>query len=380
MAVALALPGCSTIKGWFSSDDKDATAPAELTDITPTIEIRELWSQSIGDGEERLGLRQHPAVVDGAVYAADLEGRVRALDAQTGKEIWEIETEYQLSGGPGAGEGVVVVGGLNGDIVALDAATGSQRWHATTTSEVITAPAVAGGLAIVRSNDGRTSAYDLANGERRWTFDQQQLPSLTVRGNAEPVVANGIVYLGDAGGTVTALDLRTGLRRWEQVVAQPEGRTDLERMADVDGELAVSGSLLYAISFKGQALAMSSDSGAPLWNRDIGSYAGMAVTEQRVLAVDTHGTAWSLDRFGGSAMWRQEALARRWLTTPAIQGNYMVVGDYDGYLHWIDLDSGEIAARERLQGSAIRATPQVGADGTLYAISTDGKLAAYRID
>lgn len=378
LVLALALPGCATVRGWFSSSD-DAAGPAELTDITTTVDVSQQWSRSIGGGERRLGLRQQPAVDGGRLYTASLDGRVLAIDAATGNEIWRTDTDLSFSGGPGVGGGVVVAGGLDGEVVAFDADSGAERWRALTTSEIIAAPRVADGLVVVRSNDGRISGYELATGERRWTFEQP-LPPLTVRGSAAPVVERGAVFVGYDDGTVISLDLQSGLRRWEQVVAQPEGRTDLERMADIDGELALADSLLYAVSFHGQTLAMSADSGAPLWNRELGSYAGLAWSGARLLTVDTDGTLWSIDRFGGEAMWRQEALARRWLTTPAIQGNYAVVGDLEGYLHWIDLNSGELAARVRVQNAPIRATPQVGADGTLYAVTTDGRLAAYRID
>ncbi|MFC4727513.1 outer membrane protein assembly factor BamB [Coralloluteibacterium thermophilus] len=379
LVLSVGLPGCTTVRGWFSSSKEDPTAPAALTEFAQTVNVSRQWSRSIGKGERRLGSRQHPAVMGDRLYTANQEGRVLAIEAATGREIWRTDTEVAFTGGPGAGEGVVVAGGLKGEVVAFDAGTGAERWRASTSSEVITAPQVSSGLVVVRSNDGRIAAFELSSGQRRWIFEQA-LPTLTVRGNAAPVVAGGIVFAGYDNGTVVALDLQTGLRRWEQIVAQPEGRTDLERMADVDGELVVADSLLYATSFKGQTLAMAAESGAPLWNRELGSYAGLAATGTRLIAVDTAGTVWSLDRFGGEAMWRQEALARRWLTTPAVQGNYAVVGDLEGYLHWIDLGTGNLAARVRVQRAPIRATPQVGPDGTLYAVTTDGQLAAYRID
>ncbi len=378
---AFALAGCSTIKGWFGGKSKkeNVNPPAELVDFTPTVEVRELWSTSLGDGEGRLGLRQKPAIADGRVYAADDEGRVYALDAGSGKQVWETETELQLSGGPGAGEGVVVVGGLDGDVIAFDAGSGAEKWKSKVTSEVISTPQIASGLVVVRANDGRAFGLDLADGKRKWVFDQP-LPTLTVRGNASPIVVDGsTVYLGYDNGSVVALSLADGLRMWEQSVAQPEGRTELERMNDVDGDLAVADGVVYATSFKGQTLAMGAADGRPLWNRDLGSYAGLGLAGDRLVTSDTDGSVYALDRNGGEAVWKNDKLGWRWLTTPAVQGDYAVVGDLEGYLHWLKLDSGELAARTRVQRSPIRATPQVGADGTLYAVTTEGKLAAYRI-
>lgn len=376
-----ALAGCTTLKKWFGGKSKkeNVNPPAELVEFSPTVKIRELWSTSLGDGEGRLGLRQKPALADSRVYAADDEGRVYALDAGSGKQLWETETELSLSGGPGTGEGVVVVGGLDGEVIAFDAQSGAEKWKSKITSEVISTPQIASGLVIVRANDGRTFGLDLADGKRKWVYDQP-VPTLTVRGNASPIVVDGsFIYLGYDTGSVVALSLADGLRVWEQTVAQPEGRTELDRMNDVDGDLVVADGVIYATSFKGQTVALSAADGRPLWNRDLGSYAGLGLAGERLIAADTAGAVYALDRSGGEAVWKQDKLGWRWLSTPAVQGDYAVVGDLEGYLHWLKLDTGELAARTRVQKSPILATPQVGADGTLYAVTTEGELAAYRI-
>lgn len=378
--IAVALSGCSTLKGWFGSKSKkdNVDPPAELVKFAATAGVQRLWVESTGDGEGRLGLRQAPAILDAHVYVANGGGDVSALDLNSGKALWSVETGLRLSGGPGASEGVVVVGGLDGDVIALDAATGARKWAANAGSEIITKPLVSDGTVVVRSVDGRAIGYDLADGKRKWAFDRS-LPSLTVRGNSPPIASQGLVYFGYDDGTVVALRLQDGLRAWEQVVAESEGRTELERMADIDGELQVDANAVYAVSYKGQAMALRATNGQPGWNRDIGAYAGLALAGDRLIAADSAGTLWSIDRNSGSAMWKQDVLAHRWLSTPAVQGGYVVVGDLEGYLHWLNLETGELAARERIQGAPIRATPQVSPDGVLVAVTTDGKLAAYRL-
>src|SRR5690606_39946921 len=173
------------------------------------------------------------------------------------------------------------------------------------------------------------------------------IPALSVRGNGAPVSDGQLAYLGYDDGTVVALRITDGLVAWTQLVAEPEGRNDLDRMADVDGELALGFSELFATSYAGQTMAISTQNGRPLWNRDIGGYSGLALLGDRVVLSDPAGTVWALDRNTGSALWRQETLARRWLTTPAIQGNYLVVGDLDGYVHWLRSDDGVIVGRDR---------------------------------
>ena len=217
--VAMALGGCSTVKGWFAGKDaeaKKALEPAELVKFDTTVKVDRIWSANVGKGEGRVGVRQVPAVADGRVYAAALEGGVHALDLQTGKEVWEYtpakekkKAKLRLSGGPGAGDGLVVVGTLDGQVIALDAANGGEKWRARVPGEVIAAPAVAQGLVFVRSNDGRTTAFDAANGERRW-FNSQELPSLTVRGNAPVVTGPGVLFIGNDDGTLSALAMQDG--------------------------------------------------------------------------------------------------------------------------------------------------------------------------
>lgn len=373
----VALAGCSTIKGWFGSKKDKGPEPAELSEFTPSVTVGKIWSAKAGKGEGLLGVRQAPAVADGRVYAAAVKGGVQAFDLQTGAKLWSYDSDLALSGGPGVGDGLVVVGGLEGDVVALDAATGAEKWKAKVDNEVIAAPAVGQGMAFVRSNDGRVTAFDAATGERRW-FWNHEMPLLTVRGNDAPSLGPGYVFVGNDDGTVSALALADGRELWTQVIAQPDGRTELARMADVDGTPVLDGTTLYATSFKRQTLAIEAPSGRPIWAHDSGGAGRVGVAPDRVLVTDPDGIVWALDKNTGTALWSQPAMARRNLTAPAIQGDYAVVGDFEGYLHWLKLDTGELAARERTGRDPLRATPIV-ADGILIAQDTDGGLTAYRL-
>ncbi len=385
--VAMALTGCSTVKGWFAGKDaeaKKALEPAELVKFEPTVSVNKVWSANVGKGEGRVGVRQGPAVADGRVYAAALEGGVHALDLQTGKEVWEYtpakekkKPKLRLSGGPGVGDGLVVIGTLDGQVIALDASNGAEKWKAKVPGEVIAAPAVAQGLVFVRSNDGRTTALDAASGEQRW-FNTQELPSLTVRGNAPVATGPGVLFIGNDDGTLSALAMQDGRPLWEQMVGTAEGRTELERMSDIDGAPVLEGNTLFVSSFKNQTMAIEGPTGRPMWSRDHGGAGGVAVSSGNVVVTDGKGAVYGLDKASGSAMWSQQALARRSLTGAAIQGDYAVVGDYKGYLHWLRLSDGELAAREKSGGDAILAQPIV-ADGILLVQNVDGKLTAFRL-
>lgn len=374
---ATALVGCSTMKGWFSSDKKKESAPAALVDIAPKVQVSKLWSASAGKGEGAIGARQGPAIADGRVYAAALKGGVHAFDLHSGARLWSHPSKLELSGGPGVGEGVVAVGGLNGDVLALDAETGTEKWTAKVGNEVIAAPAIGMGMVFVRSNDGRVTAFDINSGERRW-FWNHEVPMLSVRGNDAPVLGPGYLFVGNDDGTVVALAANDGRPLWEQVVAPQEGRTELNRMADIDGTPVLDDATLYATSYKRKTMAIDAPSGQPLWVSDYGSSGKIAVAPNVLAVSDTDGNVFGLYKAGGSALWTQPALARRKLTAPAIQGDYAVVGDYDGYLHWMSLDNGEFAARVRAGRNRLLSAPRV-ADGILVVQDVDGKLSAFRL-
>lgn len=377
VAAMLALGGCSTIKGWFGGKSTDALKPAELTSFTATATPQRLWSVTVGGGEDRLGARQAPSVAGGRVFAAAVEGGVTALDLQTGQSLWHYPSELRLAGGPGVGDGLVVAGGLEGDVVALDAGTGALRWTAKVGNEVLAAPVIGQGVVLVRSIDGRVTAFDANNGNRLW-FWERETPALSVRGSGSPLLGPGLLFVGSDDGTLSAISLSDGRLLWEQTVAAPEGRSELDRMADIDGTPALEGTTIYATSYKGRTMAIDGPSGRPLWAHDSGGPGSVGIGPDKVVVTDPKGTVWGLDKATGTAMWQQDALARRNVTAPAVQGDYAVVGDYEGYLHWLRLGDGAFAARTKASGNAIRATPVV-VDGILLAQSTDGQLSAWRI-
>ena len=246
------------------------------------------------------------------------------------------------------------------------------------TSEVLSAPRVTADRVIVRANDGRVFGLDLADGTRKWVFDRG-LPALTVRGNSTPVGAHGLTFIGYDDGSLVAVRDQDGLQVWEQVVAEPDGRTELERMADVDGEIVIDGDQLYVASAHDKVMALVAPTGQPLWVHDVGSYGGVAVAGDKVLLSDRGGNVWALDRNSGNPAWKQNLLERRQLTTPVVHGEYAVVGDLEGYLHWIKLDTGDVVGRTRIDRAAVRGTPQVSPEGVLYALSNEGELAAFRL-
>lgn len=373
LALATLLGGCSSL-GWFGSDKPGGPAP--LVDFKPRVTVRALWSHDAGASSkgQLLGLRA--AVRGSRVAVADPKGRVTLLDAETGKEIWETKTRTPVSAGPTLGSGTVVVGTSDGQVLALDAESGSVRWQTRVTSEILSPPSVGSGIVAVRTGDGRLFGLDVESGRRLWVFDKG-VPLLSLRGTGAPVVAGDLVINGFDGGRLVAVAARDGRQVWETRIASPRGRSDLERMVDIDSAPALAEDAVYAVAYRGQVAALEPGSGKPYWQKDLSSSAGLAVDSHLVFVSDEDSVLWALDRFSGQVVWKDERMKGRQLTAPVLIARYVVVGDLEGYLHWLRREDGELVARYRVDSSGFHLAP-VASGGVLYAYGRSGTVEALR--
>jgi outer membrane protein assembly factor BamB len=373
-----ALAGCGTFADpteWFAS--AEVVEPAELIDMQNQVQPQTLWSRDVGSGTDDQRLNLEPRVVDGTVYAADAEGRVEAIDAGSGSSRWKADLDAPVSGGPGVGEGLVLVGTSDAEVIALAEDTGEERWRARVSSEILSAPAAANGVVIVHTIDGKLFGLEATNGNERWRYERE-VPVLTLRGSGSPVIAGGVVYTGTAGGKLVALRVDNGGVLWEVSVTVPSGRSELERMADIDGDPIVLGGGVFVATYQGEVAAIEERSGRVAWRRKMSSYSRMAADRRGLYLSDAEGVVWALELQSGSARWSQDALKNRRLSNTAVVGGLVVVGDFEGYLHWLDLDDGSLVARTRLGSEPITTGLQVVND-VLYAQGDGGELAAVRL-
>lgn len=374
LAALVLLNGCSWIKSWGDKDDPDD--PVELVDFEPTLKVGKVWSTDVGKGLDKAGRQLRPAYSSGSLYAADHDGLLMAIDANSGSRLWEIKTKLPFTGGPGIFGNLLMMGTQDGEVFAFDASTGTQLWSATVTSEVLAPPSAADGIVVVRCIDGRVFGLDADTGQRIWIYDHS-VPLLTLRGNAPILVRGGVVFVGYDGGQVVALRVDDGTLMWEQTLVTTEGRTELERLSDIDGQLVFIASDLLVSSYKNRLASLAADSGRLLWFKDVSSATGVAVDRINLTISDKDGNVWLLDRRNGAEFWKHNQLLRRGLTRPAFFGSFVVVGDFEGYLHWINIDDGQFAAREKLGGKGFAGPPLV-VGNTLYAMTKKGKLTAFR--
>jgi outer membrane protein assembly factor BamB len=374
LAALVLLNGCSWIKSWGDSDDPDD--PVDLVEFEPTLKVGKVWSTKVGDGLDKAGRQLRPAYSSGSLYAADHKGLLMAMDANSGNKLWEIKTKLPFTGGPGISDNLLLMGTQDGEVFAFDATTGTQRWSATVTSEVLAAPAESDGVVVVRCIDGRVFGLDADTGQRIWIYDHN-VPLLTLRGNAPLLLRAGVVFVGYDGGQVVALKQSDGVLMWEQTLVTVEGRTELERLSDIDGQLVFIASDLLVSSYKGRLASLAADSGRLLWFKEVSSATGVSVDRINLTLSDKEGHIWLLDRRNGAESWKQDQLLRRGLTRPVFYGSFIVVGDQDGYLHWINIDDGQFAAREKVGGKGFSGPPLV-VGNTLYVMTKKGELTAFR--
>ncbi len=360
-----------------SSTSKKELPPADLPDFKEEVELHKEWSRSIGEGQGDTYNMLVPAVDGEQIYAADVEGLVMALDRMSGDVLWKKDLEAPVSGAVGAGYGLVLLGTLKGEVIALDAASGEEKWRARVTSEVLAAPAVNGDVVLVQTQDDRLIAFDADTGKQRWIYENTPAV-LTLRGTGSPVLTNRLAIAGLSSGKVIALDAQRGLPVWEQRVAIPQGRSELDRVVDIDGGLLLSGGTLYAVSYQGRVAALDLQNGRIRWQREASSSMGVAQGFGNVYVSLANGSVEGIDERSASALWNNDALARRQLSAPAVFSSYVAVGDLEGYLHLISQVDGRFVGRTRIDSDGLRARPLVVGDW-LYAFGNGGKLVALTI-
>ena len=322
----------------------------------------------------RLALRV--AVVGDVAFAGGYDGEVTAMNAATGRKIWSVKTKLPLSAGPGVGDGLVVFGATNGIIIAFDALTGAERWRHRMTSEVLATPLVVKNAVVVRTEDGRLVALESSDAKQRWATEQT-VPRLSLRGTAPAVVAQDAVIAGFDNGRVVAVDLATGDVQWDTVVSTPQGRTELDRLVDIDAPVRVLGDDVYVAGFQGRIAMLARDSGQIWWARDFSSYRGFNIDGATIFASNSEGVVVAMRKTDGNVVWETSALRQRALTAPTVDGDSIVVGDYEGYLHWLSITDGGMMARTKTDGDRITNAPIV-VDGRVYVQTDGGTVIAYK--
>jgi len=332
------------IAGCVGSDKKEYP---KLDSIKSSANIHPLWVANVGAKGVRQYRQLSVAVSDDRVYSATADGYLVALQQQDGKVVWTNAIVDSISAGPVVSGSVLYVGTTEAHVFALDAESGKIIWKGDVSSEVLANPVVGDNLVFAQTIDGKVAALDKATGKKVWS-DSRTVPALTLRGTSSPIVTTDRIIAGFADGKLAALEKDTGKRLWESVVGLPTGRTDLQRMVDIDGLIQVSNDEVYAVTYQGRVSAVSVDNGRTIWTRDMSSYSGVTMDENQLYLTDAKGQVWAIDRRSGATLWRQDSLQERDVTGPVIVGDNLVVADGAGFVHWLSKEDGAFVARDDL--------------------------------
>ncbi|AEK61750.1 outer membrane protein assembly factor BamB [Collimonas fungivorans] len=365
----LILGGCSL----FSSK-KTSNQPAPLVEFNQSLKVQPVWKQSIGSAAI---FTFSPVVAGDSVFAAAADGTVTRINAANGTVAWRISAGTRLTAGAGSDGNTVAVAGEKGIVLAFDG-QGKKIWQAQASSEILSAPAVGQGLVIVRSQDNRIAAYDAATGERRWAV-LRTLPPLTLRSAPGILVVPQATFLSLPGGRLSALNLTNGGPWWEMAIGDPRGTTELERVADASGMPVIVGREVCAVAYQGRVGCFDAGSGTSHWAKPFSSDVGVGSDGKNIYAADEHGAVSAFTLDSGAVVWQNKQLANRVLTTPAVLPKAVVVGDFEGYIHFLSRDDGALIARVRADSSAVLPNPVVAGSnvifqtksGTLIAIATE---------
>lgn len=376
LATSLAtLSGCSTIGGWFGSDEP-AQQPTALSAFKASASLSRQWEAKVGAS----GPFDFSPATDGeAVYVVGREGVLASLDLASGRERWRIETGQAISAGVGVGEGLVLVGTPKGEVLAYKAGDGSLAWKARLSGEILVPPQAGAGVVAARSNDGKIALFEAQDGKQRWV-SSRVLPALTLREQAHLLITDKALYAGQAGGKLAALSLVNGAPLWESNIALPRGVTELERIADVVGPLAIDEQLICAAAYQGRIACVDRMSGNGVWARELSALRGVDMDDRYLFAGDDQGVLLAYERLRGGNAWKQDKLRERKLSSPvAVAGRFVAVGDFQGHIHLLNAEDGAFAARADTDGSAIKGV-MIPLKSGLIAQTANGAVFAFRIE
>lgn len=375
------LSGCSLFSG-----EEDVVKMSPLPKVENQFTPTKVWQSSVGNGVGEFYSNLHPAWQGGTVYAADRHGLVKAVSADDGKQIWQTNLAEKtgffssnisalLSGGLTVEGSHIFVGTEKAKVYALNTDDGSVAWETAVAGEALSSPVISEGLVLIHTGNGLLQALDETDGSIKWTVNLE-MPALSLRGESAPAVAFGAALVGGDNGRVSAVLMQQGQLIWQQRISQATGTTEIDRLSDVDTTPVIVNGVVYALAYNGNFAALDLRSGQVLWKRELGSVLDFVVNDNHIYLVDQNDRIISLTIDGGVTVWTQSDLLHRGLTSPVLYDGYIVVGDGEGYMHWINTSDGRFVAQQKVDSSGFQTNPVV-AGNKLLIQAKDGNLYAF---
>lgn len=375
VGVLALMTGCSTLNSLnpFASDKK-GDQPAKLVELKGSMAVRTAWKLDIGKAKS---YQFSPALTGNTLVVAAADGAIARVDAATGKQLWRVKADSELSAGVGTDGNLIVVGAEKGILMGYNM-DGKLLWKTQLSSEILSAPVVSQGIVVARSIDNRIVGVDATDGSKKWTV-QKVAPPLTLRNAPGMIVAGTDVIVAQPGGKLSALIIATGAPRWDVEVGISRGATELERVTDIGGAPVLFENEVCAASYQGRVGCFDLVTGSARWTRDLSSSVGVAVDQLFVFAPDDKGALNAFTRDTGASSWKNDKLSFRRLSTPLSYGRAVAVGDYEGYVHFLSREDGSFLARAATDGSPIVGTPLVAGTNLIFQ-TQNGTVTAIAVE
>lgn len=382
--LVLALP--ITLVALFGcSSGKDLFEPVEAPVVVNQINVDELWSRSFS-GSKNFYSDLVEAYSEGKLFTATRSGDVYALDAASGKTLWNYDLSDEeendekrsarLSSGITVKSNMLAVGSENGFIYILDKNEGNLIWKTYVGGEIIAKAAFSrsGNKVFVYDQRGRVSALDTIDGKILWSVGDD-VASLNLRGKSAPLaIGDDYVIVGNSDGKVKILAQSTGSTVNQIDVTLKVGRNELERISDVIAKPLIIDHNLYAVAYSGPLIKYSFDSYTKLATLAYNSTKDMDYDSENLVIVDNNSHVFCVSLDDNHEIWHNLSLTNRKLTAPVIYGDYVVVGDLEGFIYFISLQDGSLVYKEEIEDE----TPinsVVAANGNLFVKTSDGDLS-----
>lgn len=368
LAVCLSILSCST--------GDNSEPPAPLTGIDQPLPLKVHWTTNTGAGIDTSSYTMRPLLVQDQFFSVDTEGLVKSISAEKGKVKWEFETGLSAITGLSGNADVLIASSRDGDLNAYNLLDRELelRWSIRLKGEIRAAPVVDDQQVFVRTSDGKLTAISLSDGTVQWTVSRR-VPALSLTGNSEPLVRGDLVYSGFDDGRIAAFNRVNGSTVWEVTVSNPSGRTEIERMVDLDGQFILRDGVIYISSYQGRLVAIQALDGNVLWSRKFSSFQTIEADDEALYLSSDNSHLWSIDRRTGSAFWMQDILHARKITAPVLIDDKLVVADLEGYVHWFDKSDGALTGRVRPTDTRHLAQPQIWREQVIV-IDSDGYLSS----
>lgn len=356
---------------FLSSCSKEvAIKPTPLTGFQPTVTVHKQWSNGLSTNKNSY-LKLAPAIINNKIFIASSNGKIKAIDINNGKTLWQISTNAPISSGVTVNNNLLFVGTVDGRVLALQQQNGTVQWQGKVVGNILAAPTANDDTVVVKTEVGSLRAFQANDGQVLWSFDQNN-PSLILHGSSSPKIVNNSVICGFANGEMISLSLSNGTIKWKQQIAMPNGSFLVQRMVDIVADPVISDNFVYVVTYQGNIAAININNGNIVWQQPMSSTAGLTVDKENVYVIGNEDKIFALNKYNGNTIWHQDAFTYRGLTAPAILNNLLIVADAEGYVHWLNTTNGQIAARAKISG-AINVTPTTY-NNAVYVYSVTGNL------